>query len=162
MDNYKKSERNSEREFNENQLEGRNAILEVLKSGRDVEKILVQKGNVEGTIKRIVGMAREKGIVIQEVARQKLDEISQTKNHQGVIALVSAHNYVEVSDIIEKAREKGEDPFIIILDGITDPHNFGAILRTAETAGAHGVIIPTRRSGGLTATGGQTADGAIE
>lgn len=144
MDNNKKSHRNSEREFNENQLEGRNAILEVLKSGRDIEKILVQKGNVEGTIKRIVGMAKEKGIVIQEVARQKLDEISQTKNHQGVIALVSAHNYVEVSEIVEIAREKGEDPFIIILDGITDPHNFGAILRTAETAGAHGVIIPKR------------------
>ena len=120
MDNNKKSHRNSEREFNENQLEGRNAILEVLKSGRDIEKILVQKGNVEGTIKRIVGMAKEKGIVIQEVARQKLDEISQTKNHQGVIALVSAHNYVEVSEIVERAREKGEDPFIIILDGITD------------------------------------------
>ncbi len=162
MYNNKKSHRNFEREFNENQLEGRNAILEVLKSGRDVEKILVQKGNVEGTIKRIVGMAKEKGIVIQEVARQKLDEISQTKNHQGVIALVSAHNYVEVSEIVERAREKGEDPFIIILDGITDPHNFGAILRTAETAGAHGVIIPKRRSVGLTATVGKTSAGAIE
>ena len=157
-----REEREMDREINENQLEGRNAILEVLRSGRDIEKIMVAKGNVEGTIKRIIAMAVEKGVVIQEVSRQKLDEISQTKNHQGVIALVSAHNYVEVRDIIEKAREKGEDPFIIILDGITDPHNFGAILRTAETAGAHGVIIPTRRSGGLTATGGQTADGAIE
>ena len=132
-------EKRREREWNENQLEGRNAVLEVLRSGRDIEKIMVQKGNVEGTIKRIVAQAAEKGVVIQEVSRQKLDELSQTKNHQGVIALVSAHDYVEVEDILAAARAKGEDPFIILLDGITDPHNLGAILRTAECAGAHGV-----------------------
>lgn len=151
-----------EREQNENQLEGRNAILEVLRSGRDIEKIMVAKGNVEGTIKRIIAMAVEKGVVIQEVSRQKLDEISQTKNHQGVIALVSAHNYVEVEDILAAAREKGEDPFVLLLDGITDPHNLGAILRTAECAGVHGVIIPKRRSVGLNATVGKTSAGAIE
>lgn len=151
-----------ERELNENQLEGRNAILEVLRSGRDIEKIMVAKGNVEGTIKRIIAMAVEKGVVIQEVSRQKLDEISQTKNHQGVIALVSAHNYVEVEDILAAAREKGEDPFVLLLDGITDPHNLGAILRTAECAGVHGVIIPKRRSVGLNATVGKTSAGAIE
>ena len=155
-------EKRRERELNENQLEGRNAVLEVLRSGRDIEKIMVQKGNVEGTIKRIVAQAAEKGVVIQEVSRQKLDELSQTKNHQGVIALVSAHDYVEVEDILAVARAKGEDPFIILLDGITDPHNLGAILRTAECAGAHGVIIPKRRSVGLNATVGKTSAGAIE
>ena len=97
-------ENRREREWNENQLEGRNAVLEVLRSGRDIEKIMVQKGNVEGTIKRIVAQAAEKGVVIQEVSRQKLDELSQTKNHQGVIALVSAHDYVEVEDILAAAR----------------------------------------------------------
>ena len=151
-----------ERPFNENQLEGRNAVLEVLKSGRDIEKIIVQKGNVEGTIRRIAGMAKERGIVVQEAARQKLDEMSQTKNHQGVIAVVSEHEYAEVDDILRSAAEKGEKPFIIILDNITDPHNLGAVIRTAECAGAHGVIIPKRRSVGLTAVVGKTSAGALE
>ena len=151
-----------EKEFNENQLEGRNAILEVLRSGRDIEKIFVLRGNPEGTIRRIIAQASEKGVVIQEVSRQKLDEMSQTKNHQGIIAIVSAHDYVEVDDILEAASAKNEHPFIIILDGITDPHNLGAIIRSAETAGAHGVIIPKRRSVGLTATVGKTSAGAIE
>ena len=151
-----------ERPFNENQLEGRNAVLEVLKSGRDIEKIIVQKGNVEGTIRRIASMAKERGIVVQEAARQKLDEMSQTKNHQGVIAVVSEHEYAEVDDILRSAAEKGEKPFIIILDNITDPHNLGAVIRTAECAGAHGVIIPKRRSVGLTAVVGKTSAGALE
>lgn len=151
-----------EREYNENQLEGRNAVLEVLKTERDIEKLFIQSGNVEGTIKRIMGMAKEKGIVIQESSRQKLDQMSQTKNHQGVIALVSEHAYVEIADILQIAKEKDEKPFILVLDGITDPHNFGAILRTAETAGVHGVIIPKRRSVGLTATVGRTSAGAME
>lgn len=146
----------------ENQLEGRNAILEVLKSDRDIEKIWMQKGVTEGTLRRIVGMAKERGIVVQEVARQKLDAMSQTKNHQGVIALVSAHEYVEVEDILQHAKDKGEAPFIILLDEITDPHNLGAILRTAECAGAHGVIIPKRRSVGLTPIVGKTSAGAVE
>ena len=150
------------RPFNENQLEGRNAVLEVLKSGRDIEKIIVLKGNVEGTIRRIVGMAKERGIVVQEVVRQKLDEMSQTKNHQGVIAIVSEHEYSTVDDILASAEEKGEKPFIIILDNITDTHNLGAIIRTAECAGAHGVIIPKRRSVGLTAVVGKTSAGALE
>ena len=151
-----------DKKFNENQLEGRNAVLEVLKSGRDIEKIIVQKGNVEGTIRRIVGIAKEKGVVVQEVVKQKLDEMSQTKNHQGVIAIVSEHEYTDVEDIINSAESKGEKPFIIILDNITDPHNLGAIIRTAECAGAHGVIIPKRRSVGLTAVVGKTSAGAIE
>ena len=103
-------ENRREREWNENQLEGRNAVLEVLRSGRDIEKIMVQKGNVEGTIKRIVAQAAEKGVVIQEVSRQKLDELSQTKNHQGVIALVSAHDYVEVEDILRRQEQREKTP----------------------------------------------------
>ena len=143
---------------NENQLEGRNAILEALRNGRDMEKLLV----IKGTIKRIIAQASKKGVVIQEVSRQKLDELSQTKNHQGVIAIVSAHNYATVGDILENAKSKGEPPFIVVLDGITDPHNLGAIIRSAECAGAHGVIIPKHRSVGLNATVGKTSAGAIE
>lgn len=150
------------RDYNENQLEGRNAVLEVLKSGRDIEKILIQKGNVEGTLRRIAAQAGEKGIVVQEVAKQKLEEISQTKNHQGVIAIVSEHEYSEIEDMLALAKEKNEPPFLIILDGITDPHNLGAVLRSADAAGAHGVIIPKRRSVGLTAVVGKTSAGAIE
>ncbi len=153
---------NKEREYNENQVEGRNAILEVLRSGRDMEKLLVLKGNLEGTIRRIMAMASEKGVVIQEISRQKMDELSQTKNHQGVIALVSAHAYVEIEDILAIAKERGEDAFVLLLDGITDPHNLGAIMRTAECAGVHGVVIPKRRSVGLNATVGKTSAGAIE
>ena len=154
-------ENRREREWNENQLEGRNAVLEVLRSGRDIEKIMVQKGNVEGTIKRIVAQAAEKGVVIQEVSRQKLDELSQTKNHQGVIALTSVREYVSVEDILNIAREKGENPLIVVCDEISDPHNLGAIIRTAECAGAHGVIIPKRRSAGLTSIVAKTSAGAV-
>ena len=159
MENFNK---NTKTEFNENQVEGRNAVLEVLKSGRDIDKIFVQSGNVEGMLRRIVAQAKESGIVVQETAKQKLDFISQTKNHQGIIALVSAHEYVEVKDILNIAKEKNEEPFLMILDGITDPHNFGAIMRTAEASGVHGIIIPKRRSVGLTATVSKTSAGAIE
>ena len=155
-------DKDTEKRFNENQVEGRNAVLEVFKSGRDIEKIIVAKGNTEGTIRRIMSMAAEKGVVLQQVERRRLDEMSQTKNHQGVIAIVSSHSYVDVEDILERARQKGKDPFIIILDEITDPHNLGAILRTADAAGADGVIISKRRSVGLTATVAKTSAGAIE
>lgn len=157
---YMKSD--DRKEPNANQFEGRNAVLELLKSGRDIDKILVAKGNVEGTIKRIIGEASKKGIVIQEAARQKLDELSQTKNHQGVIAFASAHDYSTIDDILENAAVRGEDPFIIVMDGITDPHNLGAVIRTAECAGAHGIIIPKRRSVGLTAVVAKTSAGAVE
>lgn len=150
------------REYNENQMEGRNAVLEVIKSGRDIEKILIQKGHMEGTLLRIAAQAREKGVVVQEVARQKLDEISQTKNHQGIIAIASERQYAEVEEILSMAKEKKEPPFLIILDGITDPHNLGAVLRSAEASGAHGVIVPKRRSAGLTAIVGKTSAGAVE
>lgn len=150
--------------FNEDalRLEGRNAVLEALKSERDIDKILVQEGSKEGSIKKILAEARERKIVIHTVSKAKLDEISETKKHQGVIAFVSAHNYVELEDIIKSAEEKGEKPFIIILDSIEDPHNLGAIIRTANICGAHGVVIPKRRAVGLTATVAKASAGAIE
>lgn len=143
-------------------LEGRNAVLEALKSERDIDKVLVQQGSKEGSIKKIIAEAKERRIVVQTVAKAKLDELSETKRHQGVIAFISAHNYVEVEDILKKAEKKGEQPFIIILDGITDPHNLGAIIRTANISGAHGVIIPKRRAVGLSATVAKASAGAIE
>ena len=151
-----------DRPINENQVEGRNAVLEVLKSGRDVEKIIVAKGHTEGTIHRIIAQARDRGIVVQQTERSRLDEISQTKNHQGIICFVAAHDYVDVEDILQRAKDQGEDPFLLVLDGLTDPHNLGAILRTADAAGVHGVVIPKRNAVGLTATVAKTSAGAIE
>lgn len=143
-------------------LEGRNTVLEAINSNRTIEKIMVQKGNIEGSLKKIVAKAKDNGIIVQEVAKQKLDEISETKNYQGVIALVSAHEYSTVDDILALAAAKCEEPFIIILENITDPHNLGAVIRTADAAGAHGIIIPKRRAVGLTQTVCKTSSGAIE
>lgn len=143
-------------------LEGRNTVLEAINSNRTIEKIMVQKGNIEGSLKKIVAKAKDNGIIVQEVAKQKLDEISETKNYQGVIALVSAHEYSTVDDILALAAAKCEKPFIIILENITDPHNLGAVIRTANAAGAHGIIIPKRRAVGLTQTVCKTSSGAIE
>ena len=143
-------------------LEGRNAVLEGLNNNRTIDKIFIKKGDLEGSIKVIIAKAREKGIVVQEVDKMKLDEMSQSYNHQGIVAMCPAHEYAEVSDIIKRARKKGEDPFIIILDNIKDPHNLGAIMRTAECCGAHGVIIPKRRAVGLTGIVSKTSAGAIE
>jgi 23S rRNA (guanosine2251-2'-O)-methyltransferase len=143
-------------------LEGRNPILEALKSGRSINKILIAKGDREGSINQIISSAREKGIVIQEVERAKLDSISETHGHQGVIALAAVRNYVDVDDILNAAREKGEAPFIIILDGIKDAYNLGSILRTSDAAGVHGVIIPKRRAVGLTPVVSKASAGAVE
>ncbi|MDP4092203.1 MAG: 23S rRNA (guanosine(2251)-2'-O)-methyltransferase RlmB [Bacillota bacterium] len=143
-------------------LEGRNSVIEALKSDRAINKILVSKGDKEGSIKQIFGLARDKGIVVQEVERQKLDSISSTNAHQGVVAFVSPMNYVEVEDILQAAASKGEPPFIIVLDEIADPHNLGSILRTADAVGVHGVIIPKRRAVGLTAVVSKASAGAIE
>ncbi|MGE4284227.1 MAG: 23S rRNA (guanosine(2251)-2'-O)-methyltransferase RlmB [Clostridia bacterium] len=154
-------EENTEEE-SQDKLEGRNPVMEALKSGREINKIFVQKGEREGSIIRIIAMAKEKKIIIQEVERQKLDNLSSTHAHQGVIAFVSMHSYVEVEDIMANAAGKGEHPFIIIVDEINDPHNLGSILRTANAAGAHGVIIPKRRAVGLTAAVAKTSAGAIE
>ncbi|MBQ2679494.1 MAG: 23S rRNA (guanosine(2251)-2'-O)-methyltransferase RlmB [Firmicutes bacterium] len=159
-ENFEKTKK--EKKFNENQLEGRNAILEALKNGREIDKIFIRKGNTDGTLKKIVAMATDKGIVVQKIPPEKMDFMSQTKNHQGIIAYVSVHQYAEVADILNSAKEKGEDPFIIILDEITDTHNLGAIIRSAEASGVHGIIIPKRRSAGLNATVGKTSAGAVE
>jgi len=146
----------------EDKIEGRNSVIEALKSNRTINKILVSKGDKEGSIKKIIALAKEKKVIIQEVLKQKLDEISKTKSHQGVIAFVSPYSYVEVCDILEDARKKGEEPFIIILDEIEDPHNFGAILRTANAVGAHGVIIPKRRAAAISAVVSKASAGAVE
>lgn len=148
-------------EINENQLEGRNSVLEALNSERQIDKLFVQNDIMEGTIQQIIGIAQNRGIVVQMVVRQKLDQMAQTKNHQGVIAIIPEHDYATVDEIIESAKAKGEAPFIVILDGITDPHNFGAIIRSAECAGAHGIIIHKRRSVGMNATVGKTSAGAV-
>ena len=148
--------------FENVQLEGRNAVLEALNHDKTIDKILVKAGEIEGTLKVIISKAREKRIIVQEVTKHRLDEVAQSHNHQGVIAVCPSHEYAEVQDILDKAKEKDEAPFIIILDSITDPHNLGAILRTADACGAHGVIIPKRRAVGLTGIVSKTSAGAIE
>ncbi|QXM07292.1 23S rRNA (guanosine(2251)-2'-O)-methyltransferase RlmB [Crassaminicella indica] len=147
--------------MNSDKIEGRNPVIEALRADRAIDKIMIANG-AEGSVKKIIGMAKDKNIPIQYVKKQKLNEISVSHAHQGVIAFVAAHTYVEVEDILKKAEEKNEDPFIIILDEITDPHNLGSIMRTADACGAHGVIIPKRRSVGLTGIVAKTSAGAIE
>lgn len=146
----------------QDKIEGRNPVMEAIKADRTIDKILVLRGEKEGSIVKIIAMAKEKGIVIQEVERAKLGQLSQTGAHQGIVAFVSTYDYVEVEDILNAAREKDEQPFIIILDEITDPHNLGSVLRSANAAGAHGVIIPKRRSVGLSAVVAKSSAGAIE
>lgn len=141
---------------------GRNPVLEAIKSGRSIDKLLIKKGKYEGSIVPIVKKAKEAGIIIQEVDRAKLDAIAEGENHQGVIAYVSAHGYVSVDDILKKAEDRGEAPFVIICDKITDPHNLGAIIRTANCVGAHGVIIPKRNSAGINSAAVKTSAGAVE
>ena len=144
----------------ENLLSGRNPIREALKADRDIEKMLVAKGDLSGSAREIVAMARERGIPVQVVDRARLDEI--TPHHQGILAYASAYQYAEVDDILAAAKEKNEKPFVVVLDGITDPHNLGAIIRTASCAGAHGVIVPLRRSVGLTPAAVKASAGAVE
>ena len=144
--NSKKNIENKENESFEDQIEGRNSVLELLESDKDINKIFVEKGEKHGSINKIIAIAKEKRIVIVEVDRNKLNQMSQSENHQGVIAIVPPFNYCEVEDIINEAKNRNEKPFILILDSIEDPHNLGAIIRTAETAGVHGIIIPKRRA----------------
>lgn len=143
-------------------IEGRNPVLEALKNDREIEKILVNKDSKEGSIKKIIAIAKEKSIVIQNVDRHKLDEMSESHSHQGVIALTSEYKYYELDEILEIPRSKGEDPFFIILDEITDPHNLGSIIRTADAVGAHAVIIPKRRSVHITPVVAKASAGAVE
>lgn len=147
---------------NDNIVIGRNAVLELLKSGRAVENIFVAAGEKEGSITKIIALAREKGIVIKEVNRKKLDHLCSGANHQGVAAYAASHAYCSVDDILEYAAETGEPPFILICDGIEDSHNLGAIIRSAEACGVHGVIIPKRRSAGLNYAVSKTSCGAVE
>ncbi len=141
---------------------GRNPVLEALKAGRPIDKILLSSEGNDYQIKKITAMAREKGIVVRFISREELTKIADTKFHQGVLAYAAQKEYCEVSDILKAAKEKGEDPFIIIADEINDPHNLGAIIRTAECCGAHGVIIPKRRNVGVNMTVAKTSAGAIE
>ena len=143
-------------------IEGRNPIIEALRSDRPIDKLMISNTSKEGSIKKIIGMAKEKNIVIQYVDKHKLDEISTSHSHQGVIAIVSDYKYYELEDLFEIARERGEDPFFIILDEITDPHNLGTIIRTADAVGAHGVIIPKRRSVHITSVVAKASAGAVE
>ena len=145
---------------NENIIVGRNPVTEALKSGREVEKLMVS--SEEGSMKKILALAKERGIPVMKVEKTAIDRITEGRAHQGVCAYVSAYAYAELEDIFSLAEKRGEDPFIIILDNLEDPHNLGAIIRTAECAGAHGIIIPKRRACGLTEVVAKASAGAIE
>lgn len=151
-----------EKEEYNDQVEGRNAVLELLESGRDINKILVANGEKHGSIHKILAIAKERKIIVTEMERNKLNQITQTPNNQGVIAIVPPYDYCEVEDILEEAKRKDEMPFILILDGIEDPHNLGSIIRTAETAGVHGIIIPKRRAASVNSTVSKVSAGAVE
>ncbi|HEY9574093.1 MAG TPA: 23S rRNA (guanosine(2251)-2'-O)-methyltransferase RlmB [Lachnospiraceae bacterium] len=146
---------------NENKIEGRNAVLEAFRAKKAVDKLYVLDGCQDGPIKSILREARRQDTILQFVDKNRLDQMSETGKHQGVIAITASYDYASIEDILENSRKKGEPPFIILLDGIEDPHNLGAIIRTANQAGAHGVIIPKRRAVGLTATVARTSAGAI-
>ncbi len=159
--NIKSKNRNEQKNF-EDQIEGRNAVLELLESGRDINKIYVSEGEKYGSINKIIAKAKERKIIINEISRTKLNQMAQTENNQGVIAVVPPFNYCEVEDILEEAKRKNTKPFILILDGIEDPHNLGSIIRTAETAGVDGIIIPKRRAAGVNSTVAKVSAGAVE
>lgn len=144
----------------EDQVEGRNPVMELLESGKDINKIYIAKGEKHGSITKIIAKAKERKLVIVEIEKDKLNKMAQTENAQGVIALVPPFNYCSVDDILNEAKRKKEKTFILILDGIEDPHNLGSIIRTAETAGVHGIIIPKRRSASVNSTVNKTSAGA--
>lgn len=141
---------------------GRNPVLEILKSDREVEKLYILKGSLQGSINKILGIAKDKNIIIQQVDKNKLDSMAEGNAHQGVAALITAYSYSTIDEILNKAKEKNQDPFILVLDGIEDPHNLGAIVRTAECGGVHGVIIPKRRSASVNQTVYKSSVGAVE
>lgn len=147
--------------YEEFTIEGRNAVIEAYRAGKTIDKLFVLDGCQDGPIRSITREARKQDTIINYVSKERLDQISETGKHQGVIAYAAAYEYAEVEDILKLAEEKGEPPFLFILDGIEDPHNLGAIIRTANLAGAHGVIIPKRRAAGLTATVAKTSAGAL-
>ncbi|MEG0440920.1 MAG: 23S rRNA (guanosine(2251)-2'-O)-methyltransferase RlmB [Oscillospiraceae bacterium] len=142
-------------------IEGRNAVIEALRAGTNIDKIYIARGETDGTLGHIASKARESGVVVVEADRRKLDGMSRTHAHQGVIAIAAIREYVEVEDILQIAKDRGEAPLIVVCDELSDPHNLGAVIRTAECAGAHGIIIPKRRSAGLTAIVAKTSAGAV-
>lgn len=167
MDQYTKGNSESRREEENGRMEhtltieGRNAVLEAFRSGRTIDKLFVLDGCQDGPVRTIVREAKKHGTILNFVGRERLDHLSETGKHQGVIAFAAAYDYADVEDMLRLAEERGEDPFLILLDNIEDPHNLGAIIRTANIAGAHGVIIPKRRAAGLTATVAKTSAGAL-
>lgn len=146
----------------DDQIEGRNAVIELLESGKDINKLYITKGDKHGSINKIISMAKERKIIVVEKDKTQMEKMAQNENYQGVIAIVPPFAYCEVEDILEVAREKEENPFILILDGIEDTHNLGAIIRTAETAGVHGIIIPKRRAASVNSTVAKVSCGAVE
>ena len=157
-----KNNKQKETRIYDDQVEGRNSVLELLESGKDINKIFVTKGERHGSIHKIIAMAKEKRLIIVEKDKRQMEEMAQTQNYQGVIAIVPPFEYCQIDDILEEARNKSEDPFVLILDGIEDPHNLGSIIRTAETAGVHGIIIPKRRAATVNSTVNKTSAGAVE
>ena len=150
-----------EKKFQENKIEGRNAVLEAFRSGKTVDKLFVQEHCEDGPVRTILREAKKQDTMVKFVKKERLDQLSETGKHQGVIAMAAAYAYAEVEDILAAAREKGEPPFVFLLDNVEDPHNLGAIIRTANLAGAHGVIILKNRAAGLTATVARTSAGAL-
>ena len=155
------AEKREKPEFDD-QIEGRNAVLELLESGKDINKIFVEKGEKHGSIHKIIAIAKERRIIIVEKEKRQMQEMAQNQNYQGVIAIVPPFEYCEIEDILEEAEKRNEDPFVLILDGIEDPHNLGSIIRTAETSGVHGIIIPKRRAAAVNSTVAKTSAGAVE
>ena len=153
---------NIEQNQYQDQVEGRNSVLELLESGKDINKIYITRGEKHGSINKIIAKAKERKIVIVEKDKRQMQEIAQTENYQGVIAIVPPLSYCEIEDILEEANRRNEDAFVIILDGIEDPHNLGSIIRTAETAGVHGIIIPKRRAASVNSTVNKASAGAVE
>ena len=153
---------NMEQNQYQDQVEGRNSVLELLESGKDINKIYITRGEKHGSINKIIAKAKERKIVIVEKDKRQMQEIAQTENYQGVIAIVPPFSYCEIEDILEEAKRRNEDAFVIILDGIEDPHNLGSIIRTAETAGIHGIIIPKRRAASVNSTVNKASAGAVE
>ena len=146
----------------EDQVEGRNAVLELLESGKDINKIFVTRGEKHGSINKIIAIAKERKIIIVEKDKKQMERMAQNENYQGVIAIVPPFEYCEIEDILDRAKKLNEDPFILILDGIEDPHNLGSIIRTAETAGVHGIIIPKRRAASVNSTVNKVSAGAVQ
>lgn len=147
--------------YEEHTIEGRNAVLEAFRAGKPIDKLFVQEGCQDGPIRSITREAKKHDTIVKFVKKERLDQLSETRKHQGVIAFAAAYEYAQVEDILRAAQEKGEPPFVILLDNIEDPHNLGAIIRTANLAGAHGVIIPKHRAVGLTATVAKSSAGAL-